>query len=134
MVREQFQHVIKKTDACGYLVLTAPINIESDLNVGFFCLAMNFGFPHFATFSCNPICSKTSGSVAIRRALCSADPTVMRTQSLQPGSFDRSRHKLPRSRIALMNGLFAVPKYINTKFARLAQYLIPRLRSSFSSA
>src|SRR5215468_1665939 len=111
MVRKQLQHVIKKTNTSRDFVLPTPIHIKADLDVGLFCLAMNFGFPHFATFSCKPICSKTSGSVAISRVLCSADPSVMRTQSLHPGSFERSRTRIPRSRIVLMNALFAAPRY-----------------------
>src|SRR3954470_18920063 len=134
MVGKQLQHVIKKANAGGNFVLPASVNIEPNFDVGLFRLAMNLGFPHFATFSCKPICSKTVGNVAINRALCSAAPTVMRTQSLQPGSFERSRTKMPRSRMALTNGLFTAPKYISTKFARLGQYLIPRLNNSFSSA
>ncbi len=47
--REQFEHMVEKTDPGGDFVLSAALNGEGNLNFRFCGLAMQFSFPHDCT-------------------------------------------------------------------------------------
>src|SRR5271165_3213884 len=120
-MREQFQHVIEKTNASGNFVASAPIDVEPQTNLGFFRVPLNQSLSHRVTLAVIPAFSSASGSVRTSRSFCSADPSVMRTHPAHPGSPERSRTRIPCSRIAVMNAELDGPRCISTKFARLGQ-------------
>src|SRR6185312_10992456 len=121
MMGKQLQHVVKKTNAGRNFVFAVPIHGQCEADLRLFGVSLQGGFSHFTAFSRMPSCSNTTCRPTNSCSFCAAVPTVMRTQSLQPGSAERSRTKMLRSRIRRMKSAFLSPRYINTKFARLGQ-------------
>src|SRR5579884_44916 len=134
MASEQLQHVIEEANAGGDFVLATPIDVQHQCDFGFVRIAVQLGGPHGA-----PACAcvgdfsgatqsmafNTFGSVCKSRSVCSAAPTVMRTQPSHPGSLLRSRTRMPRFFISETKSACLAPIFASTKFAWLTQYGIP---------
>src|ERR1700686_5822321 len=100
VMREQFQHVIKESDASGHLIAPAPLDGEGDLNLRLFAGALDASFSHRRDAPCErPSSSHVSWSAVSKRSACSRGPSVMRTHPSQPWSVERSRTRMPRRRM-----------------------------------
>src|SRR5579863_635886 len=84
VVREEFEHVIKETNARGYFVAPAPFNRERNLNLRFFAQTLDSSFSHAGVAPWRmPSSVKVSRRAASRRSVCARGPRVIRTQPWQ---------------------------------------------------
>src|SRR5437773_4483960 len=84
MPRSELEHVVQKPDARTNVVPALALNADSDTNVRFACPPFNYGTAH------RPSSASTTSSV------WRTNPAVTRMQPSHPGSFDRSRTRMPR--------------------------------------
>src|SRR5450432_310770 len=102
MPGKQFQHVIKEPNPRRDLILTAAIDIQRQVDASLVRIAQDSGLPH-ATTSAILSSAKTWRSATRSCSVCASEPSVIRTQPLQPGSEDRSRTRIPRRFIPATN-------------------------------
>src|SRR5579872_2164246 len=125
VMREEFQHVIEKTDPGRYLIAATAFDRQRNLNLRFLAHSLDMSLSHARDAPCAiPNSSCVCRNALSKLSACSRGPRVMRTHPSHPRSADRSLTRIPRCRINSTNREASAddcPARINTKFARLGQ-------------